>query len=116
MSKQDLIIKQVSMSKTFPGVIKAWHRHQHQTDMWYVVSGNIRARTYNERTKEAKEYFLGEDYDDNTLTIPPPLWHGYQVLGDKPAVMLYLLDEEYNPKDEERAKYTCWVDWEIENR
>lgn len=116
ISKVGMPIEQVSMSKTFPGVIKAWHHHKNQTDVWYVVSGNIRAKTYDENKRELKEYFLGEDYDDNTLLIHPPLWHGYQVLGDKPAVMLYLLDQEYDPKDEYRADYNCWTDWEVKNR
>ena len=32
-------IKQTSYTETYPGVIKAFHWHRRQTDIWCVVSG-----------------------------------------------------------------------------
>jgi dTDP-4-dehydrorhamnose 3,5-epimerase len=113
-SKFNLDIKQVSMSKTFPGVIKAFHKHNKQTDVWYVVDGNVRAVTTD--GEERKVYILGEDYEQKVLVIPPGLWHGYQVLGNKPATMLYLLTEEYDPSDEIRADYNKFFDWKVMNK
>jgi len=44
------------------------------------------------------------------------LWHGYQVLGNEPAFMLYLLSSEYNPKDEFREDYNKFYNWEVVNK
>lgn len=115
-SKINIDIKQVSTSLTFPGVIKAFHKHNKQTDIWYVVKGNVRAVTVDSKTQETKEYFLGEDCDDSVLIIPPTVWHGYQVLGNKPATMLYLLDSEYDVTDEIRERYDLFFNWEVENK
>ncbi|HIC88031.1 MAG TPA: hypothetical protein EYP04_01310, partial [Anaerolineae bacterium] len=40
---------QWSHTRSFHGVAKAWHVHQHQTDWWYVASGNIKAALYDTR-------------------------------------------------------------------
>jgi len=116
-SKINIPIKQVSISKTFPGIIKAFHCHKLQTDIWYVVQGNIRAVTFTYGTNEEnpEQTFLGEDYNDQILVIPPNTWHGYQVLGNKPATILYMLDQEYNPDDEERLSYNIF-NWAVKNR
>ncbi|NLF77405.1 MAG: spore coat protein, partial [Chloroflexi bacterium] len=33
---------QTSFTKTYPGVIKAFHWHKHQDDLWYVADGMAR--------------------------------------------------------------------------
>ena len=109
-------IKQVSTSVTYPGVIKAFHKHKKQTDIWYVVSGDVWAITYDEFTNTKREFFLGENSNDDILVIPPNTWHGYKVLGNKPATMLYLLDQEYDPDDEIREKYDRYSKWKIMNK
>ncbi len=39
---------QVNYSVVNPGVIKAWHRHKHQTDYWMIVSGDAKIGLYDQ--------------------------------------------------------------------
>ena len=36
-------VAQTSVTKSYPGVIKAFHWHKRQDDFWYCASGMIRA-------------------------------------------------------------------------
>ncbi|MEK7785736.1 MAG: spore coat protein, partial [Chloroflexota bacterium] len=40
---------QTSITKTYPGVIKAFHWHNHQDDIWYVASGMARVVLHDRR-------------------------------------------------------------------
>ena len=40
---------QLSHSKMFPGVVKAWHIHKTQIDWWYVASGRLRVALHDLR-------------------------------------------------------------------
>lgn len=113
--------EQVALSVTFPGIIKAFHYHKNQTDVWYAVSGNARAVLHDLRKdsptyKQTQQVFMGEDFKKVALHIPPGVAHGYQVLGNKNLLILYILDQTYNPKDEFRIPYNdkkIGFDWTI---
>jgi dTDP-4-dehydrorhamnose 3,5-epimerase len=116
---------QLSISKTNPGVIKAFHYHKKQDDIWFFPKGNARVVLHDLRedskTKGTTEqYFMGED-NPGTLLIPIGVAHGYQVLGNKPVMITYLTTESYNPDkpDEERIAWNnkqIGFDWTIENK
>jgi len=116
---------QLSVSKTNPGVIKAFHYHKKQDDIWFFPSGNARVVLYDLRegskTKGVTEqYFMGED-NPGSLLIPAGVAHGYQVLGVEPVVITYLTTESYDPKnpDEERLEWNdpdIDFDWSIKNK
>lgn len=103
-------IKQISMSKTKLGIIKAFHWHKYQDDLFYVVSGNLQLVLYDGRedsqTKgKTQVILLGEEYDPAVVFIPRGVLHGYKVIGNKDSEVLYLMNNEYNPikPDEERV-------------
>jgi dTDP-4-dehydrorhamnose 3,5-epimerase len=53
------------------------------------------------------------------LVIPPGVGHGYKVIGPKPAMLVYLTDRFYNPKDEGRIGYDdpqIAYDWETQHK
>ncbi len=116
---------QISHTLTYPGVIKAFHWHRHQTDYWYCVAGNIRVVLVDLRddspTKgEVSELYLGE-WSRQVLKIPPGVAHGYQVLGNTPAQLIYYTTRPYDPAnpDEERIPWDdpqIGFDWSIKNR
>ena len=92
---------QVYVSKSHPGIIRAWHFHAKQTDIWCVVSGMVKAVLYDLRetspTKgEVQEVFMG---DDNRvgLIIPVGVAHGYKALGQIPSLLLNFTDNLYDP-------------------
>lgn len=104
-------IKQTNLTLTYPGVIKAFHWHRHQTDLWVVASGMAQVVLYDIRAnsstfKQTNVYYLGED-NRQMILIPPGVVHGYRVLGTKPALLFYHADQAYDPKnpDEQRLAY-----------
>lgn len=94
---------QVNYSVMFPNVVKAWHRHQKQTDFWVGLHGGMKVGVYRETDGVAWLAFLGERRP-GVMVIPPPLWHGVATVGNENAGLLYYVTLAYDPKqpDEER--------------
>jgi dTDP-4-dehydrorhamnose 3,5-epimerase len=116
---------QASMSKTYPGLIKAFHYHEHQDDLWFFPVGNAQVVLYdlrqNSLTKgETNVFYLGED-NPMLLLIPRMVAHGYRVLGTNPAIIIYFTTSSYNSNnpDEKRIPWndpTIGFDWTTKNR
>lgn len=91
---------QISVSLTKPSVIKAFHWHKNQDDLFYVVSGKALVVLYDRR-KNSKTFgkTLKLEMNENKpklLFIPKKVAHGYKVLGKKPLIMLYVMNKSYN--------------------
>jgi dTDP-4-dehydrorhamnose 3,5-epimerase len=116
---------QTSITRTYPGVIKAFHWHKNQDDVWYVAEGMVRIVLYDIRPdsptyRQTQVIYAGED-NPVVILIPVGVAHGYQVLGNKPAVLFYHVTHSYNPADpdEERISWDdpqIGFDWSIKNR
>jgi dTDP-4-dehydrorhamnose 3,5-epimerase len=109
----DLLSKfgQASWSMSYPGVIKAFHLHEKQDDLWFFPSGNAQVVLYDLRdgssTKgETNVYYMGEE-NPILLLIPKGVAHGYRVLGQKPAVIIYFTTESYQSDDPDEKR----MDW-----
>ena len=116
---------QTAVTKSHPGVIKAFHWHHHQDDLWYIVDGMARIVLYDRRPESPSRgvtqvIYAGED-NPVLVLIPAGLAHGYQVLGNKPVILFYHVTQSYNPAqpDEQRIAYDdpeIGFDWSIQNR
>jgi dTDP-4-dehydrorhamnose 3,5-epimerase len=116
---------QASMSMSYPGVIKAFHYHEKQDDVWFFPSGNAQVVLYDLRedseTKgQTDVYYMGEE-NPIVLLIPKGVAHGYRVLGQEPATIIYFTTESYNPKnpDEKRIAWDdsrIGFDWQTKNK
>lgn len=102
---------QVYVSKNYPGVIRAWHHHKIQTDLWAVVDGNVKAAMYDMRKDSptfgtVQEVILGVDHPV-VLVIPVGIAHGYKTIGVQPSLLLNFADRLYDPAnpDEYRIPY-----------
>lgn len=102
---------QLSWSMSYPGVIKAFHYHKEQDDLWFFPSGNVQVvlhdlREYSITKGETNVYYMGED-NPNILLIPRGVAHGYRVLGEKSATVVYCTTKSYNSAqpDEERIPW-----------
>jgi dTDP-4-dehydrorhamnose 3,5-epimerase len=116
---------QASWSMSYPGVIKAFHYHEKQDDLWFFPSGNAQVVLYDLRADSATNgmtdvYYMGEE-NPIMLLIHKGVAHGYRVLGQKPATIIYFTTESYNPKSPDE-KRIIWDDpvigfnWETTNR
>jgi dTDP-4-dehydrorhamnose 3,5-epimerase len=114
---------QVSAALTYPGAIKAFHLHKHQTDVWAVVQGMFQVALADLRpaspTYGVKNTFYVGQLRSWQLLIPPGVAHGYKVIGTTPAMLVYLTDRLYNPKDEGRIPHNSAginYDWELQHK
>lgn len=116
---------QTSVTVTYPGVIKAFHYHEKQDDLWYVASGMAQVVLYDMRAdsatyKQTQVIYAGEQ-NPVLIKIPIGVAHGYRVLGDKPVMLFYHTTMSYNPKkpDEKRIPFDdpgIGFDWTTQNR
>jgi dTDP-4-dehydrorhamnose 3,5-epimerase len=118
-------VKQTSYTETFPGVIKAFHWHKRQWDVWFVVRGNAQVvlhdlRVLSDTYKETQVICAGEN-NSVVIAIPPGVAHGYRVLGAEKVGLFYHTSEAYDPMnpDEERILWNdslIGFDWSTKNR
>jgi dTDP-4-dehydrorhamnose 3,5-epimerase len=114
---------QVSAALSYPGTIKALHYHRYQTDCWVPAMGMFQVvlvdlRTESKTFGQRNTLFLGELRPWQVL-IPPGVAHGYKVIGQGPAMLVYVTDRFYNPADEGRIAYndpSIRYDWEIQHK
>ncbi len=112
---------QVSASLSYPGTIKAFHYHLHQHDCWTVAAGMLQAALVDLRVGSPtfgrrNTFYIGA-LRPWQLLIPPGVAHGYKVIGESAALLVYVTDRFYNPEDEGRLPYNdprINYDWELQ--
>ena len=103
-------------------MVKAWHYHLHQTDIWFVASGKIKVGLFDARqdspTRGVANTVIMGGGNSITLKIPPGVFHGYVSLCEE-NVLINTTNQPYSTEDEYRAP---WDDprfgysWDVENR
>ncbi len=94
--------RQVNYSEMDPGVIKAFHLHRRQTDVWFVppddkmlvVLLDVRADT---KTRGAQRRVVLGDGQSRLLRIPPGVAHGVKNLAAIRGRILYFVDVQFSP-------------------
>jgi dTDP-4-dehydrorhamnose 3,5-epimerase len=112
---------QISAVFNYPNTIKAFHYHWEHTDCWTPATGLLQVALVDLRPASPtfglrNTMFVGAMRPWHIL-IPPGVAHGYKVIGAECAVMIYLTDRFYDPKDEGRIGYDdpgINYDWEIQ--
>jgi len=96
---------QSNFSKSYPGIIRAWHKHlRGQTDYFIVLKGALKVCAYDEETEELDE-IISTQQDPKIVRIPGHYWHGFKVLGNETAFLVYFTTKLYdlqNPDEERR--------------
>ena len=92
-------------------LIKAFHWHKKQTDVWFPLKGNMQIVLYDMRDDspthgQTQVIYAGEN-NPMLILIPPQIAHGYRVLGNIPATLFYHTSEAYDAQnpDEERIPW-----------
>ena len=109
---QEDTIAQANFSTTYPQIIRAWHKHlKGQTDYFIALKGAIKICAYDETTNELNE-IVSSGQDLQIVRMPGHYWHGYKVISDESAMLLYFTTKHYNhaQPDEERRP---WEDQKI---
>jgi dTDP-4-dehydrorhamnose 3,5-epimerase len=114
---------QVSAALSYPGTIKAFHFHQHQTDLWVPTQGMFQVALVDLRpdspTFGVKNTLYAGSLRPWQILIPPGVGHGYKVIGKSAAMLVYVTNRLYNPQDEGRIPYndpSIQYDWETQHK
>ena len=114
---------QVSAALSYPGTIKAFHFHRKQTDYWVPVQGMFQVALVDLRPGSATFGLRNTLYVGGlrpwSLIIPPGVGHGYKVIGQDSAMLVYLTNRTYDPSDEGRIAYNdagINYDWELQHK
>lgn len=96
-------LAQINYSTIEPSVVKAFHVHHRQTDIWFVPPEDrvllvlVDARAGSSTEKTVTKLMLGEG-QSLLVRIPPGVAHGCKNLGEKPARILYMTDVHFSPE------------------
>lgn len=100
-------IVQANLSYSYPGIIRAWHRHlRGQIDYFIVLKGAMKICAFDEKTNELDE-IVSSEYKLQVVRIPGHYWHGTKTVGNKPSLTIYFVTRLYDYKnpDEERRPW-----------
>jgi dTDP-4-dehydrorhamnose 3,5-epimerase len=114
---------QIAAALNYSGTIKAFHYHLHQTDCWTVAKGLLQVALADLRAGsptfgKRNTLYVGALRPWHVL-IPPGVAHGYKVIGDGEALLVYMTDRFYNPQDEGRIVYddaSIAYDWDTQRK
>ncbi len=99
---------QVYVTTAFPGIVKAWHCHQLQTDFFCLIQGRARFALYDARPESPTFKQINEIICDGEkpqlIVIPNRVYHGFKNIGTVDAVCINCPTEVYRAAqpDEQR--------------
>lgn len=94
-------LAQLNYSTIMPSVIKAFHLHHRQTDIWFVPPEDrvvlvlVDVRSGSPTEKVVTKIMLG-DGRSVLVRIPPGVAHGCKNVGDQPARIVYMTDLHFS--------------------
>jgi len=100
-------IVQANFSVTYPGIVRAWHRHKRgQTDYFVVLRGAAKICAYDGETSELVE-IVSTGMNLQVVRIPGHYWHGFKAVGVEPVWLVYFVTRlyDYENPDEERRPW-----------
>ena len=100
-------IVQANLSVSYPGMIRAWHRHNKgQKDYFVVLQGSIKICAYDDASQELNE-IISSSEKLQVVRMPGYYWHGFKNIGHKECIVIYFVNRlyDYNTPDEERRPW-----------
>jgi dTDP-4-dehydrorhamnose 3,5-epimerase len=110
---------QVYVSATYPGVVKAWHYHQRQTDNFACIAGMVKLVLIDTRegspTRDTiNELFLGVQ-NPVLVQVPKLVYHGWKCISVEPSIVINVPDRPYDRADPDERRIaphgTLPYDW-----
>ena len=89
-------IAQANLSYSYPGIVRAWHRHlRGQVDYFIVVKGAMKICAYDEKTKQLDE-IIASEHKLQVVRIPGHYWHGTKTISNTPSLLIYFVNKLYD--------------------
>ena len=98
---RDLTVRQINYSEIEPGVIKAFHLHARQTDVWYVPPSDrllvvlVDVRKGSGTEGVSQRLVLGAGAS-RLVRIPPGVGHGARNIGTTTGHLIYFVDQLFS--------------------
>jgi dTDP-4-dehydrorhamnose 3,5-epimerase len=97
-------IAQTNLSMSYPGMIRAWHRHRRgQVDYFVVLRGAMKICAYDDAPGSATHGELDEVIASGerlqVVRIPGKYWHGTKTVSSEPSLTVYMVSRMYDAKD-----------------
>jgi dTDP-4-dehydrorhamnose 3,5-epimerase len=97
-------IVQSNLSISYPNIIRAWHRHERgQVDYFLVLNGKLKICAFDEESKELDEIIISSE-KLQLVRIPGKYWHGFKVVGNEPATLVYFTTRLYDYKNPDELR------------
>jgi dTDP-4-dehydrorhamnose 3,5-epimerase len=99
-------VRQINYSEMDPGVIKAFHLHRRQTDVWFVPPGDkmllvlLDVREGSPTEKVHQRMVLG-DGAARLVRISPGVAHGVRNLATTRGRIIYFVDTHFSPEPDQ---------------
>jgi dTDP-4-dehydrorhamnose 3,5-epimerase len=105
-------IVQTNLSSSYPGMIRAWHRHRRgQVDYFCVVQGAMKICAYDDEpgspTMGQLDEVIASAERLQLVRIPGKYWHGTKTVSPTPSLTVYMVSRLYDPAnpDEDRRAW-----------
>jgi dTDP-4-dehydrorhamnose 3,5-epimerase len=97
-------ITQTNVSKSYPNVVRAWHRHERgQIDTFLVLEGAMKICAFEEQTGKMAE-IIGSGEKLTLVRIPGEYLHGTKTVSDKPSLTVYFVTRLYDYKNPDEIR------------
>jgi dTDP-4-dehydrorhamnose 3,5-epimerase len=104
---EDEWIVQANVSYSYPGMVRAWHKHERgQVDYFLVLKGAMKICAYEEETGKLVEIVASEK-KPSIVRIPGKYLHGTKTVSHTPSLTVYFVTKLYDYKnpDEKRRPW-----------
>lgn len=105
-------IVQINVSFSYPGIVRAWHRHvRGQVDYFLVLKGAMKICAYddevNSPTRGKLVEIVASENKLQVVRIPGFYWHGTKTISGEPSLTVYFVTKlyDYGNPDEERRPW-----------
>lgn len=104
------VLQQLNYSEMDPGVIKAWHLHEHQDDIWFVPPSHrllvaLRDVRDGSESKDVTMRLVAGRGKAQLIFIPRGVAHGAANLWQQPAAILYFVNQQFTADPDKNDEY-----------
>jgi dTDP-4-dehydrorhamnose 3,5-epimerase len=102
---------QISLSVSYPGMIRGWHHHTKQVDYLLVIKGAMKIVVYDDDsssfTRGQMDELVVNGEKLQIVRVPGHYWHGTKTLGIEPSITVYAVSRlyDYDNPDEGRRPW-----------
>ena len=100
----DELIVQANMSYSYPGMVRAWHKHERgQVDYFLVLKGAAKICAYDEETRRLVEV-ISSSQKPALIRMPGIYLHGFKSIANEPTLIIYFVNRLYDYKNPDEIR------------